>query len=163
VPSVRRAIDGIDKNLALAQVRTLEDTLDRASAQTAFTMALLTIAASVALLLGVIGIYAVMSYVVSERTGEIGVRLALGAEPSSVARMIVGQGGIVALAGIAVGLAAAVAGSRLIASLLYGVSPRDPGVFAVTTLVLLGVALLACWLPARRAARLSPLEALRAE
>jgi len=109
---VRRAIDGIDKNLALAQVRTLEDTLDRASAQTAFTMALLTIAASVALLLGVIGIYAVMSYVVSERTGEIGVRLALGAEPSSVARMIVGQGGIVALAGIAVGLAAAVAGSR---------------------------------------------------
>src|SRR4029453_11853269 len=84
---------------------------------------LLAIAAGVALLLGVIGIYGVMSYVVSQRTGEIGVRLALGAEPSSVARMIVRQGGIVALAGIAVGLAAAVAGSRLIASLLYGVSP----------------------------------------
>jgi len=163
VPSVRRAIDAIDKNLALAQVRTLEDTLDRASAQMAFTMVLLAIAASVALLLGVIGIYGVMSYVVSQRTGEIGVRLALGAEPSSVARMIVRQGGVVAMAGIAVGLAAAVAGSRLIGSLLYGVSPRDPGVFAVTTLVLLGVALLACWLPARRAARLSPLEALKAE
>ena len=163
VPSVRRAIDAIDKNLALAQVRTLEDTLDRASAQMAFTMVLLAIAASVALLLGVIGIYGVMSYVVSQRTGEIGVRLALGAEPSSVARMIVRQGGVVALAGIAVGLAAAVAGSRLIGSLLYGVSPRDPGVFVATTLVLLGVALLACWLPARRAARLSPLEALKAE
>jgi putative ABC transport system permease protein len=163
VPSVRRAIDAIDKNLAIAQVHTLEDTLDRASAQMAFTMVLLAIAAGVALLLGVIGIYGVMSYVVSQRTGEIGVRLALGAEPSSVARMIVRQGGVVALAGITVGLAAAVAGSRLIGSLLYGVSPRDPGVFAAATLVLLGVALLACWLPARRAARLSPLEALKAE
>jgi ABC-type antimicrobial peptide transport system permease subunit len=129
----------------------------------AFTMALLAIAASVALLLGVIGIYGIMSYVVSQRTGEIGVRLALGAAPSSVARMIVRQGGVVAVAGIAVGLAAAIAGSRLIGSLLYGVSPRDPGVFAATTLLLLGVALLACWLPARRAARLSPLEALKAE
>jgi putative ABC transport system permease protein len=163
VPSVRRAIDDIDKNLALAQVRTLEDTLDRASAQMAFTMVLLAIAASVALLLGVIGIYGVMSYVVSQRTGEIGVRLALGAEPSSVALMIVRQGGVVALAGIGVGLATAVAGSRLIESLLYGISPRDPGVFAATTLVLLGVALIACWLPARRAARLSPLEALKTE
>jgi ABC-type antimicrobial peptide transport system permease subunit len=163
VPSVRRAIDTIDRNLALAQVRTLEDTLDRASAQTAFTMVLLAIAAGVALLLGVIGIYGVMSYVVTQRTGEIGVRLALGADPRGVARMIVKQGGVVALAGVAVGLAAALAGSRLIESLLYGVSPRDPGVFGVTTLVLLGVALLACWLPARRAARLSPLEALRTE
>jgi ABC-type antimicrobial peptide transport system permease subunit len=104
-----------------------------------------------------------MSYVVSQRTGEIGVRLALGAEPGSVARMIVRQGGLVALSGVVVGLATAFAGSRLIASLLYGVSPRDPGVFAVTTLTLLVFALLACWLPARRAARLSPLEALRTE
>jgi ABC-type antimicrobial peptide transport system permease subunit len=163
VPSVRRAIDAIDKNLALAQVRTLEDTLDRASSQMAFTMVLLAIAAGVALLLGVIGIYGVMSYIVTQRTGEIGVRLALGADPRSVARMIVRQGGVVALAGVTIGLAAALAGSRLIESLLYGVSPRDPGVFGVTTLLLLGVALLACWLPARRAARLSPLEALRTE
>ena len=80
-----------------------------------------------------------------------------------VAAMIVRQGGIVALAGVTAGLAAAGAGSRLIESLLYGISPRDPGVFAATTLLLLGVALLACWLPARRAARLSPLEALRTE
>ena len=77
--------------------------------------------------------------------------------------MIVRQGGLVALVGVAIGLAAALAGSRLIESLLYGVSPRDPGVFAATTLVVVVVALLACWLPARRAARLSPLEALRAE
>jgi putative ABC transport system permease protein len=144
-------------------VRTLQDILDGASAQMAFTMVLLAIAAGVALLLGVIGIYGVMSYIVSQRTGEIGVRLAMGAEPASVARMIVRQGGSVALAGVIVGLATAFAGSRLIASLLYGVSPRDPGVFAATTLILLAVALLACWLPARRAARLSPLEALRTD
>ena len=129
----------------------------------AFTMVLLAIAATVAMMLGVVGIYGVMSYVVSQRTGEIGVRLALGAEPASVAGMIVRQGGFVALAGLATGLVTAFASSRLIASLLYGVSPRDPGVFAAATLTLLAVALLACWLPARRAARLSPIEALRTE
>jgi predicted permease len=163
VDSVRRAIAEADPNLALAQVRTLQDILDRAAAQMAFTMVLLATAASVSLLLGVIGIYGAMSYIVSQRTGEIGIRLALGAEPGSVARMIVWQGGAVALAGIAVGLVSAFAGSRLIQSLLYGVSPRDPGVFAGTTGLLLAVVLLACWLPARRAARLSPLEALRTE
>jgi putative ABC transport system permease protein len=161
--SARRAIGGVDAHLALAQVRTLQEILDRASAQMAFTMVLLVIAASVALLLGVIGIYGVMSYIVSQRTGEIGVRLALGATPASVAGMIVRQGGLVALAGIAVGLATAFVGSRLIESLLYGISPRDPAVFAATTVILLGVALLACWVPARRAAGLSPLEALRTE
>jgi len=163
VSSVRRAIDAIDANLALAEVRTLQDALDRASAQMAFTMVLLAIAAGVSLMLGVIGIYGVMSYIVSQRTGEIGVRLALGADPGSVAGMIARQGGRVALAGITVGLATAFAGSRLIESLLFDVSPRDPGVFTATTLTLLAVALLACWLPARRAARLSPLDALRAD
>lgn len=129
----------------------------------AFTMVLLVIAAVVALLLGVIGIYGVMSYIVSQRTGEIGVRLALGAEPRSVAGMIVRQGGFVALAGLGAGLIAALAGGRLLESLLYGVSVRDPGVLVATSLILLVVSLAACWLPARRAARLSPLEALRTE
>lgn len=144
-------------------MRTLQEILDRAAAQMAFTMILLAIAAAVALLLGVVGIYGVMSYIVGQRTGEIGVRLALGAEPASVAGMIVRQGGAVALVGITLGLSAALAASRLMASLLYGVSPRDPTVFAATTLMLLVVALVACWLPARRAAGLNPLEALRAE
>jgi putative ABC transport system permease protein len=163
LPSVRRAVDAVDEKLALAQVRTLHDILDRASAQMAFTMVLIVIAATVALLLGVIGIYGAMSYIVSQRTGEIGIRLALGAEPGSVERMIVWQGAVVALTGITVGLASAFAGSRLIQSLLYGLTPRDPGVFAGTTVLLLCVVLLACWLPARRAARLSPLDALRTE
>jgi putative ABC transport system permease protein len=161
--SVRRSVAEVDPGLAVADVRTLQDILDRASAQMAFTMVLLAIAAGVALLLGVIGIYGVMSYIVIQRTGEIGVRLALGAKPASVAALIVQQGGIVALGGIAVGLVAALAGGRLIESLLYGVSPRDPVIFVATTLTLLTVTLIACWLPARRAAHLSPLEALRTD
>jgi predicted permease len=163
VAAVRSAIGEIDPNLALFEVRSLEDILDRAAAQMAFTMVLMIIAASVALMLGVIGIYGVMSYIVSQRTGEIGVRLALGAGPGHVAGMIIRQGGLVAIAGVIVGLGLAYAGSQLIASLLYGVSARDPAVFAATTVLLLTVALLACWLPARRGARLSPLEALRTE
>src|SRR5262249_28401334 len=126
-------------------------------------MALIVIAAAVALLLGVIGIYGAMSYIVSQRTAEIGIRLALGAQPGNVSRMIVRQGSVVAVAGVVIGLAAAFAGGRVIHSLLYGVSPRDPRVFAGTTALLLGVVVLACWLPARRAARLNPLDALRTE
>ena len=161
--AVRNAIDGVDPDLALAQVRTLEEIVDRASDQMTFTMVLLVIAAAVALLLGIIGIYGVVWYIVAQRTGEIGVRLAMGAEPRAVAGMILRQGGMVTLVGVAVGLTAAIAGSRLIQSLLYGVGPRDPVIFVVTTLALLGIALMACWLPARRAARLSPLEALRTD
>jgi predicted permease len=161
LPSMRRAIDQVDPKLAMSQVTTLEDIVDTASAQMAFTMVLLAIAAVVALLLGLIGIYGVMSYIVTQRTGEIGVRLALGETPAAVAVGIVRQGGMVTLAGIAIGLGFAVAGGRFIQSLLYGVSPRDPAVLAATTVTLLAVALLACWLPARRAARLSPIEALR--
>ncbi|HJZ74384.1 MAG TPA: ABC transporter permease [Vicinamibacterales bacterium] len=161
--AVRRAVGDIDANLALAQVHTLQDVLDRAAAQMAFTMVLLAIAAGVSLMLGVIGIYGAMSYIVSQRTAEIGIRLALGAQPGNVSRMIVRQGSVVAVAGVVIGLAAAFAGGRVIHSLLYGVSPRDPRVFAGTTALLLGVVVLACWLPARRAARLNPLDALRTE
>jgi putative ABC transport system permease protein len=163
IEPVRRTVGDVDSNLALGQLRTLQDTLDRAAAQMAFTMVLLVIAAGVSLTLGVVGIYGAMSYIVTQRTGEIGVRLALGAEPGSVVRMIVRQGGVVALAGVMVGLVAAFAGGRLIESLLYGISSRDPGVLAGTTAVLLCVVLLACWLPARRAALLNPLDALRTD
>jgi predicted permease len=162
LPAVRSAIDGVDSTLAISQVSTLEEILHRASAQMAFTMVLLTIAAGVALMLGLIGIYGVVSYIVSQRAGEIGVRIALGAQPGNVAGMILRQGSAVALAGVVVGFSVALAGSRLVESLLYDVSPRDPGIFAATTLMLLGVALLACWLPARRAARINPVETLRA-
>ena len=162
-PAVRRIIDEIDATVAMARVETLQGAVDRSAEQAAFTTALLGLAASVALLLGLVGIYGVVSYIVSQRTGEIGVRLALGAEPGNVSAMIVRQGGIVALAGVFVGLAVALVGGRLISSLLYGISPRDPAVFAATAVTLFGVATLACWLPARRAAHVSPVEALRAD
>jgi predicted lysophospholipase L1 biosynthesis ABC-type transport system permease subunit len=160
--AARRAVDAVDPNLPIVRVRTMQETLDRAAAYMAFTMLLLAIAAGVALLLGVIGIYGVMSYIVSQRTNEIGIRLALGAEPSRVARAVVREGAVVACAGIVIGIAAAFATGRLLESLLYGISPRDPVVFIATTLALFAVALLACWLPARRAASIDPVDALRA-
>ena len=163
VSAARNAVRQIDPNLAIAQVRTLQDLLDASEAARTFTMILIAIAATTALLLGLVGIYGVMSYVVSQRTNEIGVRLALGAEPSHVMRMVVRQGGLVTLGGIAVGLGASLAGGRVISSLLYDVSPRDPQVFALTTAALLAVALVACWIPARRAANVDPLTALRAD
>ncbi len=158
---VRRAIDMVDPNLAIAQTQTLEEILDRGSAQMSFTMVLLTIAASVALMLGVIGIYGVVSYIVSQRTAEMGIRLALGAEPRTLMRMIVVQSGRVTVVGITLGIVAALVGGRLIQSLLFDVDPHDPVVIAATALTLLVVAVLACWLPARRAARLNPIEVLR--
>ncbi|HEX6464839.1 MAG TPA: ABC transporter permease, partial [Vicinamibacterales bacterium] len=161
VPAVRQVVRGVNAGLPLAQIRSLQEILDGASAQMAFTMLLLTIAAIVALLLGIVGIYGVTSYVVTERTREIGIRLALGAEPHAVARMILRQGGFVAFVGAAVGLGAALSASRSIDDLLYGVNARDPIILAATTICLLGVALAACWFPARRAALLNPLDALR--
>jgi putative ABC transport system permease protein len=163
VAEVRRAVRAVDANLAIAQLQTLQDVLDRSSAEMAFTMILLAISAMVALTLGVIGVYGVMSYIVTQRTGEIGVRLTLGAKPGSIAAAIVNQGGRAALAGVAAGFAIAFAAGNVVQSLLYGVSPRDPSVFAATTTLLLVVALFACWVPARRASRLNPVEALRAE
>jgi putative ABC transport system permease protein len=128
-----------------------------------FTMVLLGIAATVALLLGAIGIYGVVSYIASQRTGEIGLRLALGAEPAGVVSLILRQSVTVTMIGIGLGLAGALAGGRLIEALLYNVSPRDPVVIGAVTLLLTSIAFIACWLPARRAARLSPLDALRTD
>lgn len=159
--ATRDAVSRVDPNVALAQVRTLQEILDRAAAQMAFTMLLLLIAAGTALLLGVIGIYGVMSYIVTQRTAEIGLRLSLGATPAGVAGGIVREGGLVALGGIGAGAVAALAGGRLMSSLMFGISSRDPIVFAATILGLFGMTLVACWVPARRAARLNPVEALR--
>ena len=163
LPRVREAIDAVDAKLALSQVGTFDDLLQRSMAQMAFTMVLLSVAAGVALLLGVVGVYGVTSYVIALRTREIGVRLALGAIPAGVAGMMARQGGIVALAGVAAGLAGSLAGGRLLDSMLYGVRANDPAVLTVTTVAALAVALCACWLPARRASKLDPVQALRSE
>ena len=163
LPSLRGALGELNPDVALAEVTTLEEIVAADRAPMAFTLVLILIAGGVALLLGIVGIYGVISYAVSQRSGEIGVRLALGAKPGDVARMILGQGGRVAAIGLGVGLLAAVLASGLIEALLFDVNPTDPATYAVVAGALLAVALLACWVPARRAAKLDPVDALRVE
>jgi len=160
---VRDAIWSLDPNLPLAEVRTMEEVVDRSMVQTTFTMLLLVIAAAVALLLGTVGIYGVVSYVVSQRTREIGVRMALGADRRDVSRLILRQGFVLAAAGIGLGLILAYLVTRLLEALLFEVSPTDPPIFASVPAFLAAIALLACWVPARRAASVQPLEAIRSE
>ena len=160
-PALRAAVDRVDASVPLTTARTMEDIVAASTAQASFTITLLAIAAGVALVLGVVGLYGVISYIVAQRTAEIGVRLALGAEPAAVRAMVLRQGVAVAVIGVAVGLAAAWASTRLMTSLLFDVSARDPVTFATVALALTCVSALAAWLPARRAAGIDPLQALR--
>jgi predicted permease len=163
VNAVRQAVQRVDPGVPLTSARTMDEVLAASLAATAFTTSLLGIAAVVALLLGVIGLYGVISYVVGQRTQEIGVRMALGARPGDVRGMVLRDGLGVTLAGVGLGLIGAAAASRLLATLLFGVSARDPVTFAGVALLLTGVSLFATWLPARRAAAVDPLVALRSE
>ncbi|HXD16614.1 MAG TPA: ABC transporter permease [Vicinamibacterales bacterium] len=149
--------------LPVARPRTMDDIVARSTARSDFNMLLLTIFAGAALLLAAIGIYGLMSYSVQQRTREIGIRVALGADSPHVRNMVVRQGMIVALAGVAIGLASAFGLTRIIASFLYGVTAHDPVVFVAVPLLLSAVALIGVWFPARRAARVDPVVALRAE
>jgi ABC-type antimicrobial peptide transport system permease subunit len=141
----------------------MDEIVTQSTARTDFNMLLLTIFAGSALLLAAIGIYGLMAYSVQQRTQEIGIRLALGAEPQNVRNMVIRQGMSVALVGVAIGVASAFGLTRFIASFLFGVAARDPMVFVAVPLLLSGVALLGVWLPARRAARVDPVIALRIE
>ncbi len=160
---VRRTVRAVNSNLPLTNVETLADILARSTARTSFTLVLLAIAAAVALLLGTVGVYGVISYLVSQRTREIGVRIALGAQTKSLTRMVLRQGFVLAGLGVVLGLGASCAATRLMSGLLFGVDPVDPTTYAAVAVTLTGVALLASYLPARRAARVDPIEALRAE
>lgn len=162
-PALRPALEPVDASLPLTRIRTMDDIVSTSLAQASFTMTLLAIAAVVALVLGVVGLYGVISYVVSQRTQEIGVRLALGARPADVRSMVLRQGLSVALVGIVVGLALAAAVTRVMSSLLFEISTRDPVTFAAVAFVLIGVSALATYLPARKASAIDPLEALRQE
>lgn len=158
---LRRAVWSVNHNLPLARVRTLREILDRSLARTSFTVVMLTIASLAALILGAVGTYGVTSYAASQRLREIGVRMALGAQRTDVARLILAHGLVLAGVGVALGLAAAAAASRLLGAELYAVSPLDPLTFgAVGTGVAL-IAVLASYAPARRAAKLDPLATLR--
>ncbi|HXE34681.1 MAG TPA: ABC transporter permease [Verrucomicrobiae bacterium] len=161
--SVREAIHSIDPDLPLAKVATLTTLVDDSLSQPRFAMLLLASFGVLALLLASTGMYGVISYSVAQRTQEIGIRMALGAERRNVFGMVLSQGARLAGLGIALGLVAALGVTRLMASFLYGVQPADPLTFAIVSLLLVGTALLACYLPARGATRVDPLVALRHE
>lgn len=159
---VQKAVWAVNAALPLANVQTLADLQGRSMAQTSFALVMLAIAAAVALALGVVGIYGVIAYMATQRTREIGIRMALGAEPGAVSRLFVRHGLALTGAGLALGVGAAMGLTRLMAALLFGVGAWDPLTYVVVAAGLGGVALLACYLPARRAARLAPIVALRA-
>jgi predicted permease len=163
VKPVRTAVWSLDPNLPLSQVRAMDEVVSRSMVRTTFTMMLLVIAGGVALLLGTVGIYGVISYVVSQRTREIGVRMALGAGKQDISRMVLKEGIGLAVLGIVLGLAGAFALTRLMMALLFNVSPTDPMTFAAVPLILATIALFASWVPAQRAASVTPLEAIRSE
>ncbi|PYR40546.1 MAG: multidrug ABC transporter substrate-binding protein, partial [Acidobacteria bacterium] len=160
---VSRAVWAINPNLPLANVRTLDEIVAKSMARTSFTLVMLAIAGTMALLLGAAGIYGVMSYAVSQRTREIGIRMALGAERRAVTRMFVRHGLELAAIGVACGLAAALALTRLMTSLLFEVSPIDPLTYVAVCAALAATALVASYLPALRATLVNPVTALRAE
>jgi putative ABC transport system permease protein len=159
-PTLRREVLAIDKDQPVFNVKTMEDAVLNSMGARRVSALLFTVFAGAALLLAAVGIYGVMAYSVTQRTQEIGIRMALGAQAGDVLRMVVRQGMTLTLLGVAAGLAGAFALTRVIASLLFDVSASDPTTFFGLSLLLLSVAFLACYLPARRAAKLDPMKAL---
>jgi putative ABC transport system permease protein len=160
---LRKVVSSINPNVPVSEMQTLKTAVSESMEAPRSTMWLFAIFAVIALVLGAVGVYGVISYSVVERTPEIGIRLALGAEKRQVMRLVMGQGARMALIGIGIGIAGALALTRLLASLLTAVRPSDPATFTVVSALLLGVALFASYLPARRATKVDPMAALRCE
>jgi len=160
---VRAQVAALNKDQAVFNVRTMEQIVAQSVAPRRFSMLLLTVFAVAALALASLGIYGLLSYAVAQRSREIGVRIALGAQSSDVPKLVIGQGMKLAFIGVAIGLVASLALTRTMKTLLFGVSATDPLTFAAIALLLTLVALLACFVPARRATKVDPLAALRAE
>jgi predicted permease len=161
--AVQNEIHSIDKTLPIAKIKTMERRLAESVAPRRFSMSLLLLFAAMGLLLSAVGIYGVMSFSVTQRTSEIGVRMALGAQKSDVFKLVIGRGMLLTLTGLAIGLVGAAGLTRLMSSLLFGVSANDPMTYSAAPVVLGVVSLLACYLPARRATKVDPLQALRQE
>jgi putative ABC transport system permease protein len=161
--AIRAQTKALDQDQPVANVRTVGQLLDRTLSEAKFNLMLLGLFAVVALVLAAIGVYGVMSYAVTQRTREIGVRIALGAQPRSVLRLVIGQGMALVSVGVVIGVAAAWALTRLMSTMLFETPATDPATFALIALLLAGVALAACWIPARRAAKVDPMVALRCE
>jgi hypothetical protein len=163
VADARRVVHELDPDLAVAQVKTLDEIMADSVAQPRFYMILLGAFAAVAILLSSIGIYGVIAYLVGQRSREIGIRMALGASRGRVMRMVVQEGTVMTSAGIGLGLLGALALTRLMTALLFGITPTDPITYVLVTVILAGVALAASWVPALRAARVDPALTMRAE
>ena len=161
--AVRGEIRRLDPSLPISAVRPMEKVLFDSVARPRFVMVMVLLFAAVALLLAAVGTYGVLSYAVAQRTREIGVRMALGAQIGQVLRMILGQGALLAGIGLAFGVAGAIALRRILGSLLFGVTATDPLIFAAVAALLAAVSFVACFVPARRAAKVDPLVALRSE
>ncbi|MBV9612555.1 MAG: FtsX-like permease family protein, partial [Acidobacteriaceae bacterium] len=160
---VREAVWSVNAEVPVAAVRTMQEICDESLARVSFTLVMLGIAGAMALVLGVVGIYGVISYGVSQRRREIGIRLALGAQQDALKRMFVRHGLVLASAGVVIGLGAALALTRILKALLFGISAQDPIIFVAAPLVLASAAMLASYVPARRAAAVDPVEVLKAE
>ena len=159
--AIRSHVRSIDRDVPVTAVRTMDDVVEASLGQRRLTMLLLEVFAGVAMLLAVVGIYGVIAYSVAQRTQELGIRRALGAQESDILRMVVGQGLGLTLAGVALGVAGAFALTRVLESLLFHVSATDPATFTGAALLFVGAALLASYIPARRATRIDPITALR--
>jgi ABC-type antimicrobial peptide transport system permease subunit len=162
VTSIKKALQ-LTSGLPVTRIRSMEQIVAESTARSRFDMWLMTLFGCCALLLAAIGVYGLIAYSVQQRTAEIGIRIALGASEKRVRNMVLRQGMRLAITGIALGIAASFWLARLLSGLLFGVAPRDPVVFTTVTLLLTGVALVAVWIPARRATRLDPVTALRQE
>ena len=163
VGAVRGAVRSVDPNVPVAEVETLTEVVSLASSRTRFSLVLLGAFAGIALILAAVGLFGVMAYSVTQRTQEIGVRMALGAKPAGIVGMVLRDGMTLALTGLAAGAVAAIGLTKFIATQLYGVKPSDPWSFALALGLLLAVATLAAYLPARRASKVDPMVALRWE
>jgi len=163
IGAVRREVRALNRDLPLFDIQTMDERVSGATSRPRFTAIVLAVFAGIALCLAAIGIYGVMSYLVTQRTREIGIRMALGARPSDVLSLVVGRGAILAALGIGIGTAGALAATRALATLLYEIRPNDPATYMEIGAVLAVIALAACFLPAHRASMVDPARALRSE
>lgn len=163
IPSVTEQLRIASAGFPVGHIRTMDEVMGRSTARQSFNMLLLTIFGAVALLLAAIGIYGLMAYSVAQRTQEIGIRMALGADRDTIRKLVVWQGMRLALVGVVAGIAASFGFTRLLSTFLFGVKPWDPAAFVSAPFILTAIALLAVWLPAARASKVDPMQALRAE
>ena len=161
--TVQREVAAIDQSQAVASVATLEQLVSANMARPRFSTVTLGWLSALALLLAAVGVYGVVAYAVAQRTGELGIRIALGAQGRDILKLIIGQGMRLVIVGVGIGLVVSLALARLIEKLLFGVSATDPVTFALIALLIITVAFVACWIPARRATKVDPMVALRCE